>query len=232
VEDHLQTLNTEMNNGWINPLRPGLYPRGFPYSLRNWKTLANMGMWENVLDLNGKDRFKGEPKRITVGKYNAPAPIPFSGMNFAINREALFGFLFLPNFEYMDNNDFNNAGLPTLHEFRRIDDIWGGYIFQKLLHKLHLGVTYGQPVVYHDTVVVPEEDAKEEEAMYKFEDEFMEQVDNIMNNIISLKSKNEITINDLMKDFADYWKEEMRQEVFQALIPPFEWWSKVIQKYA
>ena len=33
-------------------------------------------------------------------------------------------------------------------------------------------VTYGQPNVYHDTVVIPEEDAAEEVAMIRFEKQF------------------------------------------------------------
>lgn len=218
VEDHLATLNTERNSGWANPLAGSrLYPRGFPYSIRNWKTVGNMGMWDNVLDMNGKDRFKSEPKRINVGKYNAVAPIPFSGMNFAIVREAIFGFLFLPNF------NFETANITEPHKFRRIDDIWGGYIFQKLLNKLHLGVTYGQPIVYHDTVVIAHEDAKEEEAMYKFEDSFIENVDFVISQIFQ---KN---LNDSMSEFCVRWD---HGKEFKGLIPAFDWWRKVIEKYA
>jgi hypothetical protein len=236
VEDNIGTLNTTRNNGWINPLSgSGLYPRGFPYSMRNWRTVANMGMWENVLDLNGKDRSPNEPKRINAGKWNAPAPIPFSGMNFALTRDVLFGFLFLPNFEYVERPAvIDGSSMNFRWQFRRIDDIWGGYIFQKLLHKLHLGVTYGQPIVYHDTVVIKEEDVAEEEAMYRFEDEFIYQVDQVLGNAIHyMKDKN---LNESMIEFcSSFIRHDMVLDnpnyKFKELVPAFEWWAKVINKY-
>jgi hypothetical protein len=234
VEDHLKSLNTKMNGGWINPLSgSGLYPRGFPYSMRNWKTVANMGMWENVLDLNGKDRNPHEPKRIATAKFNAPAPIPFSGMNFAITKEALFGFLFLPNFEYVERPAMvDGKEVNYRWQFRRIDDIWGGYIFQKLLNKLRLGVTYGMPVVWHDTVVIAAEDAAEEEAMYKYEDEFMAVVDSLTHFTAIDDERLPVDINILMIQFIEEWKKYIDQgKTFFDLNPAFEWWAKVIKKY-
>ena len=227
IEDHLSTLNTNRNHGWTNPLSgSGLYPRGFPYSMRNWKTVANMGMWDNVLDLNGKDRKPNELRRISAGKWNAPAPLPFSGMNFAITRDAIFGFLFLPNFNY------NEAVQPITDskqwKFRRIDDIWGGYIFQKLLHKLHLGVTYGTPIVYHDTVVIGSEDEAEEEAMYEFEDAFISEVDAICEGLPSDAK----TVEELMVLFISTYHQHLISEQFAELQPAFNWWFKVIQKHA
>lgn len=232
VEDHLKMLNTEMNGGWINPLGgSGLYTRGYPYSMRNWKTVANMGLWENVLDINGKDRKPNELRRTSSLKhFNAPAPIPFSGMNWAITREAIFGYLFLPNFDYVEVQKIDNDKIleAQLYKFRRIDDIWGGYIFQCLLRKLKLGVTYGQPVVFHDTVVVPEEDEAEEEAMYRYEDEFVNLVDDTISEM--LLTGGETTINDYMKAFITEWKNS-NSGFIDNLTPAFEWWAKVIQKY-
>lgn len=220
VDDHLKTLNTKVNGGWINPLSgSGLYPRGFPYSMRNWRTIANMGMWENVLDLNGLDRKPNELKRITITKhFNAPAPIPFSGMNFSLTRDATFGFLFLPNFKIGDD------------DHRRIDDIWGGYIFQRIMRKIKAGVTYGPPVVFHDTVVIAEEDAAEEKAMYKNEDEFMKHVDEVVNNMCLVVDEN-TPMNEVMKDFITSWEIQTKLFQFEVLTKTFQWWEKVINKY-
>lgn len=222
VSSHISILNNKKAYGWSNPLgTSGWYPRGYPYSMRNWPVKANMGMWENVLDLNGKDRKENEPKHLNVSGHNiAPAPIPFSGMNFALTRDVLFGFLFLPNFIYQEQTA---TAVPKTWEFRRIDDIWGGYIFQKLLRKLKMGVTYGQPIVFHDTVVVPAEDTAEEEAMYKYEDEFTQEVDNVVNAMIL----NPQDMTDAMRCFIDGWGDTGTYKMFSVL----EWWGKVITKY-
>jgi len=223
VQKHLAFLGQTKAHGWTNPLGGSqLYPRGFPYSMRNWKIVANMGMWDNVLDLNGKDRKPNEPQRVNMPGYNiAPAPIPFSGMNFALTRDVLFGFLFLPNFK--DGED----------DHRRIDDIWGGYIFQKLLHQMKLGVSYGQPIVFHDTVVIAEEDAAEEAAMYKNEDAFMKEVDKRVSAILeALSEKDNLTMAGVMNCFITEWTMASRDQKFYGLLPAFEWWSKVINKYA
>ncbi len=219
VQAHLAVLNKEKGYGWQNPLGgSGMYPRGFPYSMRNWRIVANMGMWDNVLDLNGKDRRPDEPKRVNMPGYNiAPAPIPFSGMNFAITGDSILGFFFLPNFKSGDD------------DHRRIDDIWGGYIFQKLLHKMKRGVSYGRPIVFHDTVVIASEDAAEEAAMYKNEDAFMKEVDSVANNMCLVVTDMTV-MSDLMKDFITTWEIDVEHGTFVELTKAFQWWEKVINK--
>ena len=54
VSDHVSRLNIPGGYGWTNPIAgTGMYSRGYPYSQRNWRIVANMGLWENVLDING-----------------------------------------------------------------------------------------------------------------------------------------------------------------------------------
>jgi len=216
VQSHLSILNTKKAYGWSNPLGgSGWFTRGYPYSMRDWRIIANMGMWDNVLDLNGKDRQKDEPKRINVvGSTIAPAPLPFSGMNFSMLREAIPGFLFLPNFKYQNN------------DFRRIDDVWGGYIFQSLMRKRREAVVYGQPIVFHDTIVVPAEDAAEEEAMYKWEDNFINTVDHAM-NFNTMVAPQFMPYFDLFSLFVNELKKQ--PSIFEALIPAMDWWLKALK---
>ncbi len=229
VSTHIGILNRKKAYGWTNPLgSSGFFSRGFPYSMRQWQVKANMGMWDNVLDLYGRDRQPNEPKRVNAPGYNmAIAPLPFSGMNFAITRDVLFGFLFLPNFT------FNEATQPITDskqwKFSRHDDIWGGYIFQQLLRKLKFGTTFGQPVVFHDTVVVKEEDEAEEEAMYWFEDSFINIVDDTISEMLLTGGETKIT--DYMISFINEWKTN-NIGFIDELTPAFEWWAKVINKYA
>jgi hypothetical protein len=163
----------QKGQGWANPLfDTGFYSRGFPYSKRNIKRWLHMGLWTNELDLYGTDRLHAEteppkmPSKFYSTYFEETPFFPLSGMNVAFAREAIPYMLFLPNFSYGDE------------DFSRHDDIWGGYILQKAALANNKALSFGMPYVLHDTIVIPEEDAKEEEAMIEYEDIFYEFVDN------------------------------------------------------
>lgn len=155
---------------WSNPIQgTGWYSRGFPVIFKDLDSWANMGLWENELDINGADRCARLPELPPKTPLQRPltfAPyFPLSGMNVAFRREAIPFMMFLPNFVY---NGF---------ELRRHDDIWGGYIFQKFAHFKGKVMSYGEPYVFHQTVVDPEEDAQEEFGMMHLEPNFYAAVD-------------------------------------------------------
>lgn len=226
VRDHKQFINSEYGSGWFNPIGWPHYSRGFPYSQRGWQVKANMGLWENVLDINGKDRQANEPKEIKIAGSTVPQGFfPFSGMNWAMSRDAMFGFLFLPNFTW-ENTD------KTVDKFLRIDDVWGGYIFEKLMQKMHWSTMLGYPFVFHDTIVVPEEDAADEAAMYKFEDRFMAMIDEAC-NMMARPNLGKTTMAELMLSFLDAVPNTYNMQApFEPLREAFEWWQDVIKKYA
>lgn len=217
VQTHVATLNVNKAYGWTNPLGgSGWFTRGYPYSMRNWRSVANMGMWENVLDINGKDRSPKEPTQVNApGSMVATAPLPFSGMNFSMLREAIPGFLFLPNFNFEDN------------KFHRIDDVWGGYIFQRLAKMRREAVLYGAPVVFHDTKVIASEDAAEEEAMYKYEDAFIDAI----NRSTRFYPFDEDTYISLFKKFYFDFTHDINTDaaVLVGLISSMEWWIKAFE---
>lgn len=169
VAEHLAALAIP-GDGWENPLaESGWYSRGFPYSKRQLPKWAHMGLWTGALDLYGTDRVTNKDKEEKDPKISylaSPATLPLSGMNVSFTRDAVPFMLFLPNFRYLR------------HKFSRHDDIWGGYIFQKIVTQKSGSLSYGKPWVKHDSKVVAEEDAKEEEAMIKFEDDFYRAIDN------------------------------------------------------
>lgn len=239
VQDHIDSLS-QKGWGWSNPLEEikvfsKMYSRGFPYSQRNWPVIANMGLWENCLDLYGKDRWENaEPKKVNFppGDYRiAAAPIPFSGMNFALRREGVPGFLFLPNFDYEYTANPNSINIIK-DKFRRHDDIWGGYIFQKIAKRMHNAITYGHPIVDHVSEVIATEDAAEEAGMYKWEDLFLTQVDKFMAEVPSKIKPNYI---DLFKSFTQQFCQQARvlpdHFVLYSLVESLEWWVKVWEKY-
>ena len=229
VAKHLLPLNSAEGHHWTNPLSgSGFYTRGYPYSARDWRVVANMGVWENVLDINGADRRHGEPTKLRADfPCIATAPIPFSGMNFSITRDAVLGFLFLPNFDFPHNDPEKGA---IVDEFRRIDDVWGGYIFQKLAEKRKESVTYGPPIVFHDTKVVASEDAAEEAAMYKWEDAFIKCVDLATIALDDVpKGEKKPSYPELYMRFAAEFE---KYKLFPPMVEAINWWAKVTMKYA
>lgn len=157
--EHLRHLTTAVDapalrGNWINSITAdGFYARGYPYEYRNAEASAveetsvsgvvklNMGVWNNVLDLNGVDKLPKEPpyepgvrpggNRIALGS------LPLCGMNTAFTADLTPAYFFLPDV-WVDG-----------WQLSRHDDIWGGYILQKLMALRGDLVAFGNPVVEH-----------------------------------------------------------------------------------
>lgn len=212
VSEHLKNIMGTAY-GWENPTKNvGWFPRGYPYHERTRNIVLNIGLWENELDVNGIDRVKqGQPPANPDVKQQeiAHGMIPLCGMNFACWSQAIPGFLFLPNFDDGDE------------KFRRYDDIWGGYIFQKLMQKRKEMITYGLPIVYHDTIVDAASDAELEEAGIRWEENFYMLVDAICADIEPMSYES------MFAAFADKAVEVFKDTPFQHLISSLQWWKKL-----
>lgn len=160
LEQHLDGLRKVVNatalaGTWINSITAeGFYARGFPYEYRNPSASAisetsasgevklNMGIWDNVLDLNGIDKLHKEPpyepglraggNRIALGN------IPVCGMNTAFRAELTPAYFFLPD-----------IWVNGSWQLSRHDDIWGGYVLKKLMDLRGDLFAFGAPVVEH-----------------------------------------------------------------------------------
>jgi hypothetical protein len=160
LEQHLEALGDivdapALRGRWLNTIeQPGVYARGFPYEYRNQETAAcvsemtatgevklNMGVWDNVLDLNGIDKLKREPPPEPglrgERNYVALGMIPLCGMNTAFRAELTPAYFFLP--------DVWIEGW----QLSRHDDIWGGYVLERLMQKRGDLTRFGRPVVEH-----------------------------------------------------------------------------------
>jgi len=158
--------------GWYNTIaflgvrggdgRP-LYPRGFPFWLRQpsaevrsvvrGRLVCLMGLWRNVLDYDGIDRYLfrdyREPRPevwpaarlLTVGTPEVPTKFPFCAMNFAFHRDLAPAAYQMP----MDREIV--PGYPIW----RFDDIWAGYVIESLVHKRGGAdvIGLGEPIVTH-----------------------------------------------------------------------------------
>jgi hypothetical protein len=159
LSNHLATLTTVLDapalrGHWVNSITAeGFYARGYPYEYRNPEASAieettvsgqvklNMGVWNNVLDLNGVDKLPAEPPYdpgVRPGpNHVALGMLPLCGMNTAFTADLTPAYFFLPDV-WVDG-----------WQLSRHDDIWGGYVLQKLMAIKEDLVTFGNPIVEH-----------------------------------------------------------------------------------
>lgn len=140
-----------------------LYPRGFPFWLRHpseekhstvsGRLVCTMGLWSNVLDYDGIDKYLFEDYRqlrqtvsplaplMTVGTPAVPTKFSFCAMNFAFHRDMLPAAYQMP----MDRE------IAPGYPIWRFDDIWAGYVIEALVHKRGGSdvIAIGKPIVTH-----------------------------------------------------------------------------------
>jgi hypothetical protein len=217
IGQHIEGL-LRIATGWTNPIaKTGWFPRGYPYAERTRRTIANIGLWNNKLDLGGADRVanQNEPSEPMNDPHAiADGFLPYSGMNWAMWREGIPGLLFLPNFEYAYDN--------VVHKFRRHDDIWGGYIFQKLMELRNERICYGDPVVYHDTIIDAQKDADEEKGASEFENTFYIAVDQAITKIETIGG-----YDDMFYQFSKIIERDWNETEFHSLIAPIKFWASL-----
>lgn len=186
INQHLKALEGKeaaitTDSKWINPLENNVwFTRGFPYAQRgdykkenllgetDKRVVLNMGLWKNVVDINGIDKvLETPPVEFKLNRENTAVDgyIPLCGMNNAFVKDIIPAYFFLPNF--MVGN----------WEVSRHDDIWGGYILQKLIEKKGDILTYGAPVVFHERESSQPKVLHYEHFMHMFENYFYPMVD-------------------------------------------------------
>jgi hypothetical protein len=141
-------------DGWLNSIeRDGVYARGYPYERRDpalavervttatGEVKLNMGVWDGILDMNGIDKLQGgepaDPGPVGERSTVALGPVPLCGMNTAFAAELTPAYYFLPDV-------WVNGWQLSRH-----DDIWGGYVLERLLERRGDLMAYGRPVVEH-----------------------------------------------------------------------------------
>ena len=147
-------------NRWVNP-HPFAYPRGYPYSVRNWMSLSNfyekkgcqkgavlnMGLWNKVPDLNAIDYlYFGSLKGLYEDPYHEQIPndsyilehdsfMPLSRMNVSFKPKVIPAFYQLTGDEY-------GVG--------RYGDVFSGLFLMKIAAHLGDNISYGVPTCLHD----------------------------------------------------------------------------------
>ena len=165
ITQHLKNLYEPLRSfryalgTWYNTLQSEeWFPRGFPYEMRplykgtetkelqfasfHNKVVCSMGLWRSVVDFNGLDKFgvSGLPHEVSSTEPTLIlSHFPLCSMNSAVRREATIGLY---------NVAMGHDICPGYKLFR-LEDIWGGYIFQKVAMSLGDWMVVGDPVVEH-----------------------------------------------------------------------------------
>ncbi len=142
---HTALNSSYENDFWWNTMKGKIYPRGYPYNIRNLqKTVIHHGLWSNIPDLDGMTQkklpnyrlkpFRGVMK-VPHGQYFA-----MCSMNLVFKREILPA-MFFP----MMGQDANGKKWP----YDRFDDIWAGILVKKVCDNMGLAISSGAPSVHH-----------------------------------------------------------------------------------
>lgn len=124
-----------------------LRTRGLPYRNRGeLRSLLNMGLWSGVPDVDGPQgllQFDRPPYEPPAGSTLAhpAARYPLCGMNLFFHR-SLLPALFFP---------LMGTGQP----YKRFDDIWAGWIFQRVAQQCGIAWSFGEPHIFHSRASDP-----------------------------------------------------------------------------
>jgi len=149
--------SADVMNGWWNTISSaGLYPRGYPYGIRETErpVMVHHGLWSNVPDLDGITQLANPDLRLGPAKGVDVVPegafFPFCIMNVAFRREAapLLYMLLMGQDLHGDRWGFD-----------RFDDIWAGLFLKKTADHLGWAVTSGAPSVRHSRASDPRRNA-------------------------------------------------------------------------
>jgi len=156
---HRLKLDMKMDNSvcvTIDKLRP----RGMPY-LPKVPVMLSHGLWNGIPDIDAITQVSGLPYyEIKEGIIPRGALFPFSGMNWACNREV------------MPLMYFGVQG--PRWRVDRFDDIWCGFIAKKVMDHLRMAVWSGKPCINHVRASDVFVNLEKEAPGYRMNNEFYE----------------------------------------------------------
>lgn len=159
---------SQADDSWYNTIeKHGLYPRGYPYGIRQDGQLVMIhhGLWSGVPDLDGVTALEHHKLRLdpatSIDRIPTGQMFPMCGMNLAFRREMTPAMYFLLQGRQRDTtyDEFAFAvdGAPATNPlpFDRFDDIWAGLFAKRIADHLGYAVTTGSPSVLHTKLSDP-----------------------------------------------------------------------------
>lgn len=130
--------------------------RGVPDKIVSTHSVANMGLWSFVPDLDAKTQISFPELRVEKHNFNFFSPFnyfsPISGMNLSFRRESVPAAYFLL--------------MGGEYEYDRFGDIWMGIFLKKICDHLGVYITGGNPYVRHERASNPTRNLEKEKTGY------------------------------------------------------------------
>jgi len=165
VKNYIPTLKhlleiDQIDDSWWNTITDtGLYPRGYPYGIRQAKqpVMVHHGLWSGVPDLDGITALEHHSLRLGGASGHERVPtgtfFPMCGMNLAFRREIAPAMYFMLQGRVRDTGydqySFNGEPGTNPLPFDRFDDIWAGLFAKKICDNFGYAVTSGAPSILH-----------------------------------------------------------------------------------
>jgi hypothetical protein len=179
LEDIEGALSTrvEDHNAWWNTIsHTGLYPRGFPYGIRDRQSqvMLHHGLWSNIPDLDGITQLDNPDFRLQSASAVEVVPygklFPMCIMNVAFRCEiAPLMYMLL-----MGEDDKSSRW-----GYDRFDDIWAGLFVKLAADKLGYAVSSGAPSIYHSRASDPHRNAELEAPGMEAHEEFWRYIQSV-----------------------------------------------------
>jgi hypothetical protein len=150
----------QASNAWYNTIEhEGLYPRGYPYGIRQDKQPVMIwhGLWSGVPDLDGVTALEHHKLRLNpatgIDRIPTGQMFPMCGMNLAFKREIAPAMYFgLQGKAFNSGNgegSVHQCSKPSPLPFDRFDDIWAGLFAKRICDHLGYAVVSGAPSIVH-----------------------------------------------------------------------------------
>ncbi|MEO8582130.1 MAG: hypothetical protein ABI425_06200 [Patescibacteria group bacterium] len=207
IETHLKNLTLYQNseNIWVNTLN-GYKPRGYPYLSTNVEReitngAVSHGLWVNVpdfdsitsLSLSKKDQYFDHIRNQLIPKGTF---FPMCSMNLAWRRSVtpLMYFLLMGKDEQEKKYDYDRFG-----------DIWCGLLLKKIIDKLDLQVTSGEPCIYHQRASNAFENLQKEAPGIKQNEILWKDIDSLQLTSSTIKELY-IELASHLPQYSPYWE--------------------------
>lgn len=222
---YFNIMQTAVGNGLSNRT----FPRGYPFEIRreaqeeakvvrdSARVAANAGLWTEEADIDAVTRIASRPQ---VHEYSLPATAklakgtwtPLNSQNTAFLAEFMVGY-------YLSD------------QVGRYDDIYAGYVFQKLINYFDFTTSFGFPIV--------RQERNEHDLLIDLDQELggMRNVDFVLEFIRSIPMRG-VTPYDAMRDFTRNWeialidlpRKHHAESHLRSLLHGYQIWIEAISK--
>jgi len=168
--------------------------RGVPKDIEFSYSVANMGLWSNVPDLDAITQMNNPDIHLKKKNFSFVSPFgyfsPISGMNLAFRKEVIPASYFLL--------------MGEKYGIDRFGDIWMGIFLKRICDHLGVYITGGDPYIRHERASDPTKNYEKEKSGYEYNDKLWKIIKNMEIKGSDFKECY-LSLSDQLPEFSDYW---------------------------